>query len=148
MISFDDILNSGHSRKEKARRIAEKIRQEKDYPWVGIYDVREDEITLISSAGRSEPVFTSFPRDKGLNGRAVMRRQTIIVNDTSQDEDYLLTFTNTKSEIIVPVFDAKQETIIGTIDTEGETENAFREEDSRFLEACAAAIRPLWASKE
>ncbi|HKB44292.1 MAG TPA: GAF domain-containing protein, partial [Chitinophagaceae bacterium] len=119
-ISFTEILKADYPKKEKARLIAERIRTAKGYSWVGLYDVKEKEIALIAFAGRSEPVFTSFPKDKGLNGRAVTRKQTIIVNDTGTDEDYLLTFSNTESEIIVPVYNKNGE-IAGTIDAESET---------------------------
>ncbi|MBL7741033.1 MAG: GAF domain-containing protein [Chitinophagaceae bacterium] len=143
-ISFTDILQSSYPRKEKARLLAERIRQAGDYSWVGLYDVKEKEITLVAFAGRTEPAFTSFPKDKGLNGKAVMQKRTVIVNDAKTDEDYLLTFTNTESEIIVPVSGGNNGTIKGTIDAESETKNAFSKEDAAFLEECAAAIRSLW----
>ncbi len=142
-ISFTEILKADYPKKEKARLIAERIRTAKGYSWVGLYDVKEKEIALIAFAGRSEPVFTSFPKDKGLNGRAVTRKQTIIVNDTGTDEDYLLTFSNTESEIIVPVYNKNGE-IAGTIDAESETKNAFSKEDAEFLEDCAREIVSLW----
>ncbi len=143
-ISFNEILKSGLTRKEKARLIADKIRISKKYSWVGLYDVKESEISIISCAGRTEPVFTSFPRDKGLNGKAAMLKKTVIVNDTNADDDYLLTFSNTESEIIVPVFAENNETVAGTIDAESETKNAFSKEDAAFLENCAKEIRSLW----
>lgn len=143
-ISFTDILQSNRPRKEKARLIADKIRVAGNYSWVGLYDVKESEISIISCAGRTEPVFTSFPKDKGLNGKAVIQKKTVIVNDAKSDEDYLLTFTNTESEIIVPVYGENNSTITGTIDAESETKNAFSNEDAAFLEECAAAIRSLW----
>jgi GAF domain-containing protein len=132
-ISFSEILNSDQKRTEKAKQVAEKIRLAGNYKWVGIYDVKEKEIAIISCAGRSEPAFANFPKDKGLNGRAVMKKQTVIVNDTEKDEDYLLTFTNTQSEIIVPVFDMSKQ-IVGTIDAEGEVKDAFTKKDADFLE--------------
>ena len=142
-LSFSEILGSDQERKEKAKLVAEKIRSAGNYKWVGLYDVKEKEITIISGSGRNEPAFTAFPKDKGLNGRAVSKKQTVIVNDTDKDEDYLLTFTSTKSEIIVPVLDANGQ-IVGTIDAEGEVKNAFSKKDAEFLEDCAAAIQPLW----
>jgi L-methionine (R)-S-oxide reductase len=145
-ISFTEILKADYPGKEKARLIAEKIRTAKGYSWVGLYDVKEKEIALIAFAGRSEPVFTSFPKDKGLNGRAVARKQTIIVNDTGTDEDYLLTFSNTESEIIVPVYNKNGE-IAGTIDAESESKNAFSKEDAGFLEDCAKEIISLWSNQ-
>jgi putative methionine-R-sulfoxide reductase with GAF domain len=106
--------------------------------------VGEKEITNLAWAGRSEPVIHSFPKDKGLNGRAVMKKQSVIVNDIDKDEDYLLTFTDTQSEIVAPIFDASGRQIIGTIDVESETENAFSNEDIAFLENCAKQIFELW----
>jgi L-methionine (R)-S-oxide reductase len=146
-ISFDNILQSGQGRKEKAKQIAEQIKEVKGYSWVGIYDVTEKNIELISFAGRSEPTFTSFPNDKGLNGRANMEKKTVIVNDIDVDEDYLLTFSNTQSEIVVPVFARDSKDVKGTIDVESENENAFDKEDAVFLEDCAKAIQPLWDVK-
>ena len=141
-ISFTEVLKSDISRKEKAKLIAAKIRSAKGYSWVGLYDVNEKEISIIAYDGRTEPAFTSFPKDKGLNGRAVIRKQTVIVNDTGRDEDYLLTFSSTESEIIVPVFDGRH--IVGTIDAESESKNAFSNEDAGFLENCAKEIVSLW----
>lgn len=147
-ISFTEILNSGQSRKEKAKLIAETIRTVKKYSWVGLYDVKDSEIVILSYAGRTEPVFTSFPKDKGLNGKAVLLKQTVIVNDINEDDDYLLTFSNTESEIIVPVFDENREKVTGTIDAESEVKNAFSKEDAGFLEECAEAIQSLWNNKD
>jgi L-methionine (R)-S-oxide reductase len=141
-ISFSEILNSTGTREEKLRQIAEKIRAAKGYSWVGIYDVKENEISIIAWAGRSEPAFPSFPKDKGLNGRAIAKKHTVIVNDTDKDEDYLLTFTNTKSEIVVLVINKQK--IVGSIDVESETLNAFSDDDANFLEECAAKISTLW----
>jgi GAF domain-containing protein len=143
-ISFNIILESHQDRKEKARLIAAKIKNAKGYSWVGLYDVEEKEIRLISFAGRSEPTFTSFPKDKGLNGRAYLEKRTVIVNDIDKDEDYLLTFSDTQSEIVVPVFSADGKKVSGTIDVESEEENAFGEEDAAFLGECAASIQSLW----
>jgi L-methionine (R)-S-oxide reductase len=143
-ISFTEILNATNSREQKAKMIADKIRLAKGYSWAGLYDVNQKEIKFISCAGRAEPLIPSFPRDKGLNGRAIMQGKPVIVNDIDKDEDYLLTFTNTKSEIVVPVFDKDGKKIVGTIDVESETTNAFSDEDVKFLEDCAKKISALW----
>jgi GAF domain-containing protein len=141
---FDIILRSNQAREQKAKLIAEKIRNTKGYSWIGLYDVTEKDIHLISYAGRSEPTFTSFPNNKGLNGRANLEKRTVIVNDIDRDEDYILTFSDTQSEIVVPVFGADGKTVKGTIDVESEQENAFGEEDAAFLEECATTIQSLW----
>ena len=144
-LSFDIILQSNQDRKEKAKLIAEKIKNTKNYSWIGLYDVTEKDIHLISYAGRSEPTFSSFPNDRGLNGRVNKEKKTVIVNDIDKDEDYLLTFSDTQSEIVVPVFDTDGKTVKGTIDVESEQENAFNKEDAAFLEECAISIQSLWS---
>ena len=142
--SFVEILKSNNPRQEKAKMIADKIRAAKEYSWVGLYEVNESEIKIVSCAGRSEPLIPSFPKDKGLNGRAVMQEKTVIANDIDKDEDYLLTFTNTKSEIVAPVFGKDGKQIVGTIDVEAEKTNAFGDDDIKFLEDCAKEISGLW----
>ena len=47
-ISFNEILDLKASREEKLTQIAEKIRKGKAYSWVGIYDIGEKEISIIS----------------------------------------------------------------------------------------------------
>jgi len=143
--SFVEILKSNSPRREKAKMIADKIRAAKEYSWVGLYEVSESEIKIVSCAGRSEPLIPSFPKDKGLNGRAVMQEKTVIANDIDQDKDYLLTFTNTKSEIVAPVFGKDGKQIVGTIDVEAEKTNAFGDDDIKFLEDCANKISELWS---
>jgi GAF domain-containing protein len=143
-LGFDIILQSNQDREQKAKLIAEKIKNAKGYSWIGLYDVNEKEIQLIAYAGRTEPAFTSFPSNKGLNGRANLEKRTVIVNDIDKDEDYLLTFSDTQSEIVIPVFADDGKTVIGTIDVESEQENAFDKEDAAFLEDCATSIQSLW----
>ena len=144
-ISFDKIIQSNQGREEKVKLIADKIKKAKDYSWVGLYDVTEKDIHLVAYSGRTEPTFSSFPNDKGLNGRAHLEKRTVIVNDIDKDEDYLLTFSDTQSEIVVPIFAADGKTVKGTIDVESEQENAFNKDDAAFLEECAASLQTLWS---
>jgi len=56
----------------------------------------------------------------------------------------LTAFGSTQSEIIVPIFDAGRDQIVGTIDVENEHPNAFDEKSESLLVMCADAIAPLW----
>jgi putative methionine-R-sulfoxide reductase with GAF domain len=60
------------------------------------------------------------------------------------DPHYLTALGNTKSEIIVPVFDQQGSVVAGTIDVESELVDAFSSETQKLLEECAEVIRPLW----
>ncbi len=140
---FSDILSSGYARDVKAHRIAAKICSIKNYSWVGIYDVLPNTISIIGCSDEKMPEHPSFPKDKGLNGRAVSTKKIVLVNDTSIDTDYM-TFNYTQSEIIVPVFSEHTNDVIGTIDVESTQKNAFNETDILFLKECVSLIRKLW----
>jgi putative methionine-R-sulfoxide reductase with GAF domain len=62
----------------------------------------------------------------------------------TQDPDYLTTVDSTRSEIVVPILGTTMEAV-GLIDAESERVAAFSAEDLSALQACAAAIRPLWS---
>jgi len=57
---------------------------------------------------------------------------------------YLTAFGSTRSEIIVPIFDAAHVDVVGTIDVESERLNPFDEETERVLVGCADAIGVFW----
>ena len=67
------------------------------------------------------------------------------VDDVTHDDHYLTTFDSTRSEIVVPVLTPSMRAV-GVIDVESENIAAFSSEDRSVLQACSAAILPLWVS--
>ena len=128
----------------RAKRLAELIRKLGDYRWVGVYDVDEDEVSLIGWNGPGAPQFPTFPATQGLTGAAIQEKKAVIVGDVRNDPRHLATFANTLSEIIVPVLDPSGERVVGTVDVESERANAFGPSDQRMIEQCAQAALPLW----
>lgn len=110
----------------------------------GIYDVGEADISVIAWSGMGEPTFPRFPVSQGLNGAAVSARSTVVVNDVANDPRYLMTFGSTRAEMIVPVFNPVDGTVVGTIDVESMKKNAFTDEDKNFMEECARVMARLW----
>jgi L-methionine (R)-S-oxide reductase len=55
------LLQNAEDREAKAVRIAETIRSAGDYCWVGIYEVSDEEITIIGWSGPGEPAYPRFP---------------------------------------------------------------------------------------
>lgn len=143
--TFTDILQANTDRATKARGIATLISESKGYVWVGLYDVTSAQISMIASTGET-PAIPVFPRNKGLNGRAVANKAVVVVNDVSKDPDYLTTFNKTQSEIIIPIFSPVSNEVVGTIDVESHSKDAFHEADIAFLQACAEQIKSLWAA--
>lgn len=142
--TFTDILQADTDRVTKAKNIVTMIAESKGYSWMGLYDVTAGHIAMIACSG-DDPAFPVFPRDKGLNGRAVRNKSVIVVNDVHNDPDYLTTFGKTQSELIIPIISAETNEVVGTIDVESHSKDAFSKADIEFLQTCAGQIRPLWA---
>jgi len=140
---FTLIFDSNVDRIAKAKRIADTICRIGHYSWVGLYDVTCDTITMIGCTGNT-PAYPSFPRDKGLNGRAVKNKTAVVVNDVQKDPDYLTTFTKTASEVIIPIILSESNEVVGTIDVESDQTNSFQSLDLDLLLCCAEQIKPLW----
>jgi putative methionine-R-sulfoxide reductase with GAF domain len=137
------IAASGREPREaRAARIADTVRGLGDYRWVGLYDVDEVEIILIAWSGAGPPAYPRFPRTHGLSGAAVATRRTVVSNDVRNDPRYLTAFGDTRSEIIVPIL--RGSGVVGTIDIESATEDAFSPFQQQLLEECAASAQPLW----
>jgi len=142
--SIASVLKSRKDRIDKARKIADLIRNVRAYRWVGVYDVSPELVSIIAYSGPGAPAYPQFPITKGLTGSAIREKKTVVVGDVRNDPRYLTAFGSTLSEIIIPVLDGNN-VVIGTIDVESEEANAFSEEDRRILEECARVARPLWA---
>ena len=110
------------------------------YNWVGFYmlDPRDGEVLVLGSFRGAPTEHTRIPVTEGICGAAVAQGQTVIVEDVSSDPRYLSCSIETRSEIVVPI--QANGSIVGEIDIDSHTLNAFGEEDRSFLEECAAVI--------
>jgi len=130
-------------REERARQVAEAIRDARGYSWVGLYDVRADEIAALAWTGDETPANPRFARTRGLNGAAVAERKPVVANDVARDPRYLATLGSTRAEMIVPVQDATG-AVVGTIDVASDRADAFDDRDLELVDACATAASGLW----
>ncbi|HXJ18400.1 MAG TPA: GAF domain-containing protein [Candidatus Polarisedimenticolia bacterium] len=135
---------SGGDRAARAKRLAEMIQKLGDYRWVGIYDVSEENVSIIAWSGPGAPEHPTFPVSQGLTGAAIQEKRTVISGDVRNDPRYLTAFGSTLSEIIVPVVGPTGGRVIGTVDVESERANAFSASDQQMIEQCAQAALPLW----
>lgn len=137
-------VDSESPRAERAHVAAELVRGARNYRWVGIYDVGDDEIVLIGHTGSSPPAHARFAIDRGLSGEALRARRTVVSGDVARDPRYLAAFESTASEAIVPILGAETAIPIGTLDVQSDRLDAFSREDVEFLEECASVLRPLY----
>jgi len=127
---------------DRARRAADRIREQRQYRWVGIYRVAPPRISAVAWTGTAAPAHPTFPVTQGLCGEAVQAGRTVLVGDVTRDPHYLTTFGSTRSEIVVPV--RRDGVVVGLIDVESERLNAFDDSDRAFLEGTAAILAEYW----
>lgn len=126
------------------RAICYLLRKErKHFNWVGIYFLEDNELVLGPYVGDPSP-HTRIPIDKGICGAAVRERKTVVVPDVTADPRYLACSVKTKSEIVVPI--EAQGRIVGEIDVDSHTPDAFTAADRELLEQVALRLAEVLAA--
>ncbi|MEW5875330.1 MAG: GAF domain-containing protein [Candidatus Zixiibacteriota bacterium] len=115
------------------------------YTWVGVYILEEQILVLGPYRGKPSP-HTRIPLNQGICGAAASTGETVIVPDVNADPRYLACSLETRSEIVVPIFDAEDK-VLGEIDIDSDLPDAFSELDQRFLEEVAELLAPVLAAR-
>lgn len=126
------------------RTIAERLT---DYDWVGFYmlDPDDESVLVLGPFHGASTEHIRIPVSEGICGAAVAQGETVIVADVSADPRYLACSINTKSEIVVPI--RAHGKIVGEIDIDSHTLNAFGSGDRDFVEECAALVGHFFESR-
>lgn len=137
LIQIEKLVASA-SKENGLRDVARVLNDVPSYSWVGVYQLEGNDLVLRAWAGPQATVHTRIPIGKGVCGWAARSGRTEIVSDVSKDSRYIECFTNTKSEIVVPVLLGGK--LVGEIDIDGSLLNAYSLIDKQFLEAVAERI--------
>ncbi len=130
---------AGGCSKSRIKKVAEMIREARDYRWVAIYKVTKDEFVTIAATGDEPAAYPRFPITQGLCSVVLESRQPMMVGDVRKDPRYLPAFHTTLSEIIVPMIN-EQKKVVGVLDVDSDKLNAFDDEDRQFLKRAAGLI--------
>ncbi len=111
------------------------------YNWVGFYmlepGAQPPMLALDAFVGAMTP-HTRIPLNQGICGAAASSGKTIVVDDVKKDPRYLACSLETKSEIVVPIFVAKQ--VAGELDIDSHFSAAFGAEDEKLVQYCAEVV--------
>jgi L-methionine (R)-S-oxide reductase len=113
------------------------------YNWAGFYMIEKSVpgqtrmLVLGPFQGAMTP-HTRIALNQGICGAAASTGKTVIVDDVTKDERYLACSTETKSEIVVPVFVHGK--VVGELDIDSHFPAAFGDEDRELVEYCAALV--------
>ncbi len=101
------------------------------YFWTGFYRMCGDRLVVGPYMGTVGCLQIELGR--GACGTAAARRETTVVPDVNQFPGHIACDANSKSEIVVPVFD-RDRTLIAVFDVDSDQMDAFDEEDRVGLE--------------
>jgi len=103
------------------------------YDWVGFYfkNGNKEELKLAQFSGKPTE-HTIIPFGKGICGQVALTNENFIVQDVSEQNNYISCGFEVKSEIVIPIF--KNGENIGQIDIDSHQKNPFTKEDEEFLE--------------
>ena len=102
-----------------------------DFYWVGFYRLLDGQLVIGPYQGTLGCLY--IPVGKGVCGTSVAKQQTLIVDDVDQFPGHIACDPLSKSEIVVPVFDASGE-VRAVLDIDSSELGNFSDTDKSYLE--------------
>ncbi|WP_439130325.1 GAF domain-containing protein [Polaribacter sp.] len=130
---IDKIVASSTKIDEKLQAICDFLEAEISYyDWVGFYFKNGDKEELKLAQFTGEPTeHTIIPFGKGICGQVAVSNENFVVQDVSEQDNYISCGWKVKSEIVIPIFVNGEN--IGQIDIDSHTANTFSAKDEELL---------------
>ncbi len=140
---INSIILSSSTKEDKLQAICDFLENEISYyNWVGFYFKNGDknELKLAQYTGE-ETEHTIIPFGKGICGQVAVSNENFVVQDVSEQDNYISCGWKVKSEIVIPIFLDEQN--IGQIDIDSHTANTFTDNDTKLLEYVCKKVATL-----
>lgn len=137
------LINAEISTGNKLQEICDTLKIDiPHFHWVGFYFVHDNKKELKLSKYSGLPTeHTIIPFGKGICGQVALSNQNFVVQDVSEQDNYISCGIDVKSEIVVPIFqDGKN---IGQIDIDSHDKAPFSDEDELLLEFVCEKVAGL-----
>ncbi len=142
LLEVADVVNTTLDLDTLLRRVGELVRRVIDYEIFAILllNERTQELCIRFSIGHPPEVVerTRIQVGEGVTGRAVQRREAVLVNDVHKSSYYIEAIPSVRSELAIPLIVKNR--VIGVIDIEARQPGYFREEHRRLLALVASRI--------
>ena len=122
----------------KMANIAAVIQQEMGFWWTGFYRVKNGELVLGPFQGPVACMHIAF--GKGVCGTAWKQGETIVVPDVELFPGHIACSSESRSEIVVPVFSADGE-ITAVLDIDSRELGTFDDVDKEWLEEIVKVMK-------
>lgn len=143
-LKFEELLTENQDLDTLLSKTAALLRHEiPHYDWVGFYLLDHEANMLVLGPYKGAPTeHTHIPVGKGICGQVAENSVTMVVQDVSQQTNYLACSMDVKSEIVVPII--KNSHFVAEIDIDSHAYAPFTIEDEKFLAAIAEKLAHLF----
>ena len=130
------VLESENDLTANMANLSAMIHREFGFWWTGFYRVCNEELVLGPFQG---PIAcTRIAYGKGVCGTAWERQETIVVPDVEEFPGHIACSSESRSEIVVPVW--RDDKVIAVLDIDSEKLGTFDETDKIWLEKIASLL--------
>lgn len=131
------LLNNESDEIANMANVAALIHETFNFWWTGFYRVIDNELVLGPFQG---PIAcTRIAYGKGVCGTAWKESQTIVVKDVHEFPGHIACSSESKSEIVVPIF--KENQVVAVLDIDSEKLATFDETDKEWLEEIVKLLK-------
>ena len=120
--------------------ICAALHEEMHFFWTGFYRVCDGELLLGPFQGPVACMHIGYGR--GVCGTAWKQQHTIIVPDVEQFPGHIACSSLSRSEIVVPVFNASG-AVLAVLDIDSRELSTFDDTDRQYLEAICRLLTPI-----
>jgi len=141
---IEHFINSGDERSIILNDICKLLKNKVDhYDWVGIYILDELNSRLVLESYFGKPTeHTVIPVGKGVCGQVAENKKLKIVQDVTQEGNYIACSVDVQSEIVVPIL--KGEKFMAEIDIDSHAASPFTTDDEAFLTSVCRMVSVLF----
>ena len=117
--------------------ISAALKQAMGFFWVGFYRAATPDM-LVLGPFQGPVACTRIPKGKGVCGTVFEQRKTLIVRDVALFPGHIACASESRSEIVLPIFYRGE--VAWVLDIDSEQRNAFDTTDQHWLEKLTAMI--------
>ncbi|MDG1288928.1 MAG: GAF domain-containing protein [Lentibacter sp.] len=145
-VNYDTLAKTIHSLTEgetdevalMATLVCELHHADDRFDWTGFYRVTEPNLLKIGPYQGGHGCL-QIPFSRGVCGAAARTREVQLVDDVEAFEGHIACASSTRSELVLPVFNAAGD-VIAVLDIDSDQPAAFKKADAQALTAILAGV--------
>ncbi|MGQ9677907.1 MAG: GAF domain-containing protein [bacterium] len=134
-----ELIHASQHREDAQARVVMILKKHfPDFNWVGIFRLEGKNLVLGPYQGKKPKGFERIPVGRGICGTVAVTMRTEVVPDVGADARYLTCFSETRSELVVPII--KEDKFWGEIAIDASRPHAFTRDEITLVEEAAKLL--------